>query len=85
MGGNHDHKDMYENVNGKKKVAVEEPLEGGRMCGQDGCWGKRPAHAHTESGERYKDTFGVEPFAQERQNISVEKIVRNGRAEKNKK
>lgn len=70
----------------KKRVAVEEPLEDGRMCGQDGCWGKRPAHAHTKSGERYKDTFGVEPFAQERQNLSRdEKIARNGKEKEKKK
>lgn len=82
---NHD-KDMYELFNGKKRVAVEEPLEDGRMCGQDGCWGKRPAHAHIKSGERYKDTFGVEPFAQERQNLSRDEgIARNGRRKKKKK
>lgn len=70
----------------KKKVAVKEPLEDGRMCGQDGCWGKRPAHAHIKSGERYKDTFGVEPFAQERQNLSRdEKIARNGKEKKKKR
>lgn len=82
---NHD-KDMYEPFNSKKRVAVEEPLEDGRMCGQDGCWGKRPAHAHIKSGERYKDTFGVEPFAQERQNLSRdEKIAGNGKEKKEKK
>jgi hypothetical protein len=76
---NHDHKDMYEPLAEKKGIRLRAARRW--MCGQDGCWSKRPAHAHIKSGERYKDTFGIEQFAQEQQNLSrEEKIVGYGKS-----
>lgn len=45
----------------KRRGIREKQPEDEVMYGQECCWSLRPAHAHIGN----KDTFSVEPFAQE--------------------
>jgi hypothetical protein len=67
---NHDHKDMYEPLAEKKGI---RPRAARRwMCGQDGCWSKRPAHAHIKSGKDTKTPSALNNL-RKKDKISVEK------------